>query len=161
MPQNSRQNRTLFFDGNWGSAFKNSFATGIIAKVRPINATRLRTGVTELPEVGEDGTFVSSLIDAVRKTPIVGKSYTKCSSSKSDDQERNSWISGMGRGAETVVRIGLSNVTGQSISGSITSTPTLFSTVGKIESNFIVTKIILDPPIGVIKGAYQGFTRSD
>lgn len=280
MPQNSGQNQALFFDGNWGRRFKNTYNTGTIARVRPNNLTISRSLGTKLIEVGEDRTFIGTLVDTARKIPfldrliphdLVASQMTKeeiqqlrangvnlisldnierndarltpsmtlsdlrnnayvfipvaiaaaalTSRDKEDkllsttakrsfiqllvastlpdegrilynsvdsgisaynestelarradrvmttlDQARavsHSLVSGMGKGAETVARIGLSNVTGQSISNSITSAPTLLSTVGKIASNFIVTKIILDPPIGVIKGAYQGFTRSD
>jgi hypothetical protein len=64
----------------------------------------------------------------------------------------HSLASGIGKGAETIARIGLSNVTGQ-------STPsTLVGAIGQTVANFIVVKIILDPPLGAVKGAYQGFT---
>jgi len=73
MPQNSGQDPSLYFGGNWGGMFKNPFNTGTIARVRPNNLTIPRGVNTQLIEVGEDKTFIGSLVDTARSIPFLGR----------------------------------------------------------------------------------------
>ena len=275
MPQNSGQDQSLYFNGDWGKVFKNPFNTGTIAKVQPNNLSVTRISNIQLIEVGEDRTFVGSLVDNARKIPLLGRlipndvvagqmtkediqalrkngvnlisldkiehNDSRLSSSMTLSDVRNnayvfipvaiaaaaltprdqgdkslsttaqrsliqllvattlpdearvlynavetgitaykasteeaarannvitvfdkvkaigsSLITATSKAVETVVKIGLSNITAQSISSSTVASATIVGTASKTVVNVIAAKVITEPIIGAVTGALTG-----
>jgi hypothetical protein len=67
-----------------------------------------------------------------------------------------SLLAAVGKAIETIGKIGLSNITAQSINTGTIAPTTMLGTAAKTSVNVIATKIITDPIIGTVKGLVTG-----